>query len=120
MSTFILLTIGQHFNEVAKIKMKFTYFTDDFVIIKGTGAEITIVRALTSFHFNVFLSKFDKFIQCLLPSVTKKVISYSLVLEQQPLIALEIKKFIKVFQYILKLIETFLIQNYFYSNAKKY
>ena len=29
-------------------------------------------------------------------------------------------KLIKVFQYILKLIETFLIQSYFYSNAKKY
>ena len=30
------------------------------------------------------------------------------------------KIFIKVFQCILKLKKTFLIQNYFYSNAKKY
>ena len=28
--------------------------------------------------------------------------------------------FIKVFQYILKSIKTFLFQNYFYNNAKKY
>ena len=36
--------------------------------------------------------------QCLVPSITKKVNSYSLVLEQEPLI---------VFQYILKSIKTF-------------
>ena len=31
--------------------------------------------------------------QCLVPSITKKVISYSLVLGQQPLIALQIEYF---------------------------
>ena len=47
-----------------------------------------LVRALTSFHFNVFLKRFDMLSQCLTLSVTKKVISYSLVLGQQPLKAL--------------------------------
>ena len=58
--------------------------------------------------------------QCFVLSVTKKVISYSLVLGQQQPIALQIQIFIKVFQYIVKSIETSLIQKYFYSNAKKY
>ena len=53
-----------------------------------------IVGALTSFHFNFFLEKrFDMLNQCLLLSITEKVISYSLVLRQQPLIALQIQKF---------------------------
>ena len=59
--------------------------------------------------------------QYLAPSITKNVISSSLVLAQQRFIALGIQTFNKVFQFILKSIETFfLIQNYFYSNAKKY
>ena len=41
-------------------------------------------------------------------------------LELQHLLPLKYKILIKVFQYILKSIETFLIQNYFYGNAKKY
>ena len=56
--------------------------------------------------------------QCLVPSITKKVISYSLVLGQQPLIALQIQIFFEVFQYILKSTETFLTQRYFYNNPK--
>ena len=54
--------------------------------------------------------------QCLVPSITKKVISYTLVLGQQPLIALKMQNY----HYISKLIETFFIQNYIYSNATKY
>ena len=54
--------------------------------------------------------------QCLVPSITKKVISYLLVLGQQSLIALQI--FIKLFQYILKSLKTFLIQSYLYSITK--
>ena len=34
--------------------------------------------------------------------------------------AFKYKIFIKVFQYILKSIKTFLIQNFFYSDVKKY
>ena len=52
--------------------------------------------------------------QCLVPSITRNVISFSLVLGQQTY-----KTFIKVFQYILKSIETVLIQNYFFNNTKK-
>ena len=55
--------------------------------------------------------------QCQVPSLTKSVISYLLVLGQQPLIALQIKIFIKVFQYILKSLQTVLIRNYFDSNT---
>ena len=61
----------------------------------------------------LFTKSFDKLSQCLLPSITKKR-------DVQPLIALQIQIFIKVFQYILKSIETFLIQNYVYNNTKKY
>ena len=64
--------------------------------------------------------RFDMLSQSLVPSITKKVNSYSLVLGQQPFIALQIQIFIKVFQCILKSIKTFLIQNYFYSIAKKH
>ena len=49
----------------------------------------------------------------------QKVISYLLVLGQQPLIAFKYKVFIKVFQYILKSLESFLIQKCFCSKAKK-
>ena len=53
-----------------------------------------------------------------LQSKTKKVISYSLVLGQQPLTALQIKNLIKVFQCFLKSIKNLLIQNCFYGNTK--
>ena len=53
--------------------------------------------------------RFDMLSQSLVPSITKKVNSYSLVLGQQPFIALQIQIFIKVFQCILKSIKTFLI-----------
>ena len=53
-----------------------------------------IVGALTSFLFNVFFLKtFDMFSQFLLPYLTKKVNSYSLVLGEQPLIILQIQNF---------------------------
>ena len=60
--------------------------------------------------------------QCLVLSITKKGISYALFLfwDKNHLQPYKYKVFIKVFQYILKLVETFLIRNYFYSNAKKY
>ena len=47
-------------------------------------------------------------------SITKNVMCYSFV-GQQPF---KYKIFIEVFQYILKSLETFLIRNYLYSNAK--
>ena len=34
--------------------------------------KFTLLRALTSFHINVFKKRFDMFSQCLVPSVTKK------------------------------------------------
>ena len=50
--------------------------------------------------------------QYLAPSITKNVISSSLVLAQQRFIALGIQTSNKVFQFILKSLETFfLIQN---------
>ena len=49
----------------------------------------------------------------------QQVIFYSLVLGQQSLIALQINIFIKVSQCILKSLETFLIQMFFYGNVKK-
>ena len=52
-----------------------------------------IVRALTSFHFNVFLKRSDMLNQCIVLSITKKHISHSLVLGQQTLIALQIQSF---------------------------
>ena len=53
-----------------------------------------LVWALTSFQFNVFLKKrFDMLSQCLVQSLTKKVISYSLGLGQQPLIILQAKNY---------------------------
>ena len=57
--------------------------------------------------------------QCLVPSITKKVISYSGVLGQQHLYSFKRKSFNEVFQYISKSFETFLIRNHFYNNAKK-
>ena len=84
-------------------------------------SEKLLVRVLTSFGFNVFFQKkFDIFGQYLVPSRTKNVSFYSLVLGQHPLIAFQHKVFIKVFQCIWKSLETFLIRNYFYSNAKHY
>ena len=54
-----------------------------------------IVGALTSFLFNGFFLKktFDMLSQFLLPYLTKKVNSYSLVLGEQPLITLQIQNF---------------------------
>ena len=49
------------------------------------------------------------FSQDLVPSITKNVISCSFILRQKPIVALQIKIFIKVFQYILKLLENFII-----------
>ena len=56
-----------------------------------------------------------------MPSSVSSQKSQKIVLGQQPLIALKkYKIFIKVFQCILKSRKIFLIQNYFYNNAKKY
>ena len=55
---------------------------------------------------------------CLVPSINKKVISYLLLLEQQPFTALQIQTFHESISIFLKSIETFLIQNYFHSNFK--
>ena len=52
------------------------------------------IQALMFFHFNVFLKRFDMLSQWLILSITKKVIFYLLVLEQQPpLIALQVQNF---------------------------
>ena len=58
--------------------------------------------------------------QYLVSSITKKVNSYLLVLGQQPLIALQIQNFHQSTSMYPKIKETFLIQNYFYRNVKKY
>ena len=57
----------------------------------------------------------------LIPSIAKKVSSYSLALEREPLIALKLKYkiFIKVFQYILKSLKTLLIRNISMKIPKK-
>ena len=54
-----------------------------------------IVTTLTSFFFNAFFSKrFNMLNQCLVPSITKKVSSYLLLLGEQTLIiALQIQNF---------------------------
>ena len=54
----------------------------------------------------------------LVQSTTKSVISYSLYPGRQTLIAIQTQNFNKVFQYILKSLETFFIQNNSCSNAK--
>ena len=54
------------------------------------------------------------------PSVTKKVICYSLVHTQQPFVALQKQSSHWIFQYTIKSLETFLIWNYFCNNANKY
>ena len=75
---------------------------------------------MTFFQFKSFLKKsFNMLSQCLVPSITKKFNSYSLVLA---LIPFKYKILIKVFikLCILKPIKTFLIQNYYYRNATKY
>ena len=68
-----------------------------------------MVGALTSFHFNDFLKNFDMFSQYLVQSITKK--SHFLLIGSG---------ITTTYQYILKSIENLLIQNYFYSMAKKY
>ena len=78
---------------------------------------LLVVRALTSFLFNVFEKRFDMLGQSLVLPVTKE--SHFL-LVGSGVTAIYSPFFIKVFQYISKLIETLLIQNCFYSNAKKY
>ena len=67
---------------------------------------LILVRALISFHFNVFLKKvsststaYNQKKSFLSPWYWKKTIKY--------------KSFKEVFQFILKSLETFLIQNYF-------
>ena len=77
-----------------------------------------IVRGLTSFLFNVFLKMFDMLVQSLVPSITKKVVSYSLVLGKLPFTALQIKNFQWNIALYIKSLETFLIWNSFYNNAK--
>ena len=57
---------------------------------------------------------------CLVPSITKKFSSYSLVLGQQQLQLSALRKQSKVFECMLKLLETYLIRSYFYSNTKKH
>ena len=60
---------------------------------------ITIVQSLFTL---IFLKKrFNMLSRCLVASITKKVISYLLVLRQQPLRALQTQDFhFKVFQYL--------------------
>ena len=53
-----------------------------------------IARTMAPFHFDVFsLKSKDILNQCLVLSITKKIISYWLVLGQQPLIALQKQNF---------------------------
>ena len=68
-----------------------------------------MVGALTSFHFNDLLKNFDMLSQYLVQSITKK--NYFLLIGSGTT---------TTYQYILKSIENILIQNYFYSMAKKY
>ena len=68
-------------------------FSECEVIVKQLKSTSLLVWALMSFNFNAFLKRFDMLRQCLVPSITKKVNSYSLVLGQQPLIALQIQNF---------------------------
>ena len=49
------------------------------------------IDVLSTYCF--FFKRFDKLSQCRIPSITKKVNSYSLVLGQQPFIALQIQNF---------------------------
>ena len=58
--------------------------------------------------------------QCLVPSITKKSFLTRWFWDNNHLQPFKCKIFIKVFQSILKSMKTFLIQNYFYSNAKNY
>ena len=58
--------------------------------------------------------------QCLVPSVTKKEILTRSLWDSNQLQPFKYNIFIKVYQYILKSLETFLISNYFYIIAKKY
>ena len=85
------------------------YFrTDAFTVWSRCKWIQLLVRTLTSFQFSIVSKRrFGTLSQCLKPSITKRVISYSLV-----------QIFNKVFQYILKSLGTILIRNYFSSNAK--
>ena len=56
--------------------------------------------------------------QCLVPSITKKVVAYSDNCDNNHLQPFKYKIFNRAFQYILKVSETCLIWNYFCSNAK--
>ena len=79
-----------------------------------------LVWALTSFHFNVFISKG---LICLASALyhlwPKMLFLIHCFWDNNHLQPFKYNIFIKVFQCILKSIETFLIQNYYYSNAKK-
>ena len=81
--------------------------------------EKLIVRALTSFHFDVLLKSFDILSQCLVLSITRKVISLLVGSGITTTYSISNTKFLLKYSSILKPIETFLIRNYFYSNAKK-
>ena len=54
---------------------------------------LLIVWVLTSFHLILFLKTVDMLSQCLILSITKKVISCLLVLGQQTLVAIQIQSF---------------------------
>ena len=83
------------FNEnfVKNVMKKLSVFNTNFQNSCQDLADYRILRlfwALTSFHFNAFKNRFDMVSQCLLPSKTKKVISYYwLVLRQQSFIVLQ-------------------------------
>ena len=66
------------------------YYSYVLIIQKfsAAGSLLHIVRRLTFFHCNVFEKRFNTLDQCLVPSITKRVISYSLILEQKPFIVL--------------------------------
>ena len=55
---------------------------------------------------------------CLALSITKK--GHFLLQDNNHSQPFQYKVFIKLFQYVLKSLETLLIRNYFYSNAKNY
>ena len=102
-------------------------WTSAFPKLGQTVKTMPLVQHWRPFTLMFFKKRFDMLSRCILPSIIKKVIFYSLVLGQQTLIVLQIQNYYKkhlkstwkVFQCSLKPIKTFLIQNYFYSNAKQ-
>ena len=96
---FFLFLIYVCFNEnfVKNFMKKLSIFNTNFQNSCQDVVDYRILGlfwALTSFHFNVFKNRFHMLSQCLLPSITKKIVSYYwLVLGQQSFIVFQIHIF---------------------------